>query len=220
MKDVHSLPVMEDLIGHLGGAQYYSKTVLKSGFWQFLEAEFYRSKTGFVTQDGLYQLKGIPFGLQASCPNFQRLIFLFGRGSCGWNVSAILTTSWCMENTCPSPRLPPWSTYRLLEVRQTFHPPRRSPSSGVFPRRLQPSPSLLFPVPLGQGRGGCSTLSFHKRSWWTSFSLSAGYDETSSTGICPSGTFSFASFWRRADILEMVPGRRAWLRIFKAYFPS
>ena len=74
VKDVHPLPVMDDLIGHLEGAKYYSTMDLEAGFWQIPVAECDRPKTAFVTPDGLYQFKRLPFGLQASPPNFQRFM--------------------------------------------------------------------------------------------------------------------------------------------------
>jgi hypothetical protein len=72
--DVHPLPVMDDLIGHLDGATYYSSVDLESGFWQIPLASESRPRSAFVTPDGLYQFTRLPFGLQASPPNFQRLM--------------------------------------------------------------------------------------------------------------------------------------------------
>ena len=74
LKDNFPLPVMEDLINHLDGATYFSCVDLESGFWQIGVAEVDRLKTSFVTADGQYQFKRLPFGLQASPPNFQRLM--------------------------------------------------------------------------------------------------------------------------------------------------
>ena len=65
---------MDDLIGQLDGATYYSSVDLEAGFWQIPVALEDRPKTAFVTPDGLYQFKRLPFGLQASPPNFQRLM--------------------------------------------------------------------------------------------------------------------------------------------------
>ena len=72
--DVHPLPVMDDLIGHLDGATYYSSVDLEAGFWQIPLAQESRSRSSFVTPDGQYQFTRLPFGLQASPPNFQRLM--------------------------------------------------------------------------------------------------------------------------------------------------
>jgi hypothetical protein len=73
-RDVHPLPVMDDLLGQLDGATYYSSMDLEAGFWQIPVAPGDRPKCAFVTPDGLYQFKRLPFGLQASPPNFQRLM--------------------------------------------------------------------------------------------------------------------------------------------------
>ena len=52
VRDVHPLPVMEDLIGQLDGATYYTSVDLEVGFWQIPVAESDRPKTAFVTSDG------------------------------------------------------------------------------------------------------------------------------------------------------------------------
>ena len=74
IKDTYPLPVMDDLIGHLDGATYFSSVDLESGFWQIAVAKEDRPKTAFITPDGVWQFKRLPFGLQSSPPNFQRLM--------------------------------------------------------------------------------------------------------------------------------------------------
>ena len=74
IKDTYPLPVMDDLIGHLDGATYFSSVDLESGFWQIAVASEDRPKTAFITPDGVWQFKRLPFGLQSSPPNFQRLM--------------------------------------------------------------------------------------------------------------------------------------------------
>ena len=74
VRDVYPLPVMEEVIGYLEGARYFSSVDLESGFWQIPIAEEHRHKTAFVTTDGLFQFKRLPFGLHSSPPNFQRLM--------------------------------------------------------------------------------------------------------------------------------------------------
>ena len=80
VRDVYPLPVMDDLIGQLDGANYYSSIDLEAGFWQIGVAECDRPKTAFMTPDGLYQFRRLPFGLQASPPNFQRLMNMVLKG--------------------------------------------------------------------------------------------------------------------------------------------
>ena len=63
VKDVHPRTIMDDLIGNLEGANYYSTMDLEAGFWQIPVAECDNSKTAFVTPDGLNQFKRHPFGL-------------------------------------------------------------------------------------------------------------------------------------------------------------
>ena len=73
-KDVYPLPVMDDILTYLSGARYFSSIDLEWGFWQIPVAEEHRHKTAFVTTDGLFQFKRLPFGLHTSPPNFQRLM--------------------------------------------------------------------------------------------------------------------------------------------------
>ena len=75
IKDTYPLPVMDDLIGHLDKATYFSLVDLESGFWQIAVAREDRPKTAFITPDGVWQFKRLPFGLQSSPPNFQRLMY-------------------------------------------------------------------------------------------------------------------------------------------------
>jgi len=74
VRDVYPLKNMDDLIGSLDGARYFSSVDLESGFWQIPLSPGSRARSAFVTPDGLYQFKRLPFGLQASPPNFQRLM--------------------------------------------------------------------------------------------------------------------------------------------------
>ena len=53
-RDVLPLPVMDDLLGQLDGATYYSSMDLEAGFWQTPLAPGDRLKCAFVTPDGLY----------------------------------------------------------------------------------------------------------------------------------------------------------------------
>ena len=73
-KDVYPLPVMDDILTYLSGARFFSSMDLEWGFWQIPVAEEHRHKTAFVTTDGLFQFKRLPFGLHTSPPNFQRLM--------------------------------------------------------------------------------------------------------------------------------------------------
>ena len=72
VKDSYPLPRMDDCLAALGGNLFFSTLDLVSGYWQIPVAEKDREKTAFVTGDGLYQFKVMPFGLQNAPATFQR----------------------------------------------------------------------------------------------------------------------------------------------------
>lgn len=60
-KGVYPLPRIDGALD--AGASYFSSIDLRSGYWKIAVDEKDREKTAFVTYDGLYQLKDMPFGL-------------------------------------------------------------------------------------------------------------------------------------------------------------
>ena len=74
VEDVYPLPRIEDALGTLEGSVYFSSLDMQSGFWQIQVKPEDRPKTAFVTSDGLYQFKVLPFGLVNSPRTFQRMM--------------------------------------------------------------------------------------------------------------------------------------------------
>ena len=72
-KDVYPLPRIDDSLDRLRCAHYFSLD-LKSGYWQIEVDERDREKTAFVTPDGLYQFRVLPFGLCSAPATFQRMM--------------------------------------------------------------------------------------------------------------------------------------------------
>lgn len=70
--DVYPLPRIEDALSLLQGSTYFSSLDMQSGFWQIKVDPKDRAKTAFVTPDGLFQFKVLPFGLINSPRTFQR----------------------------------------------------------------------------------------------------------------------------------------------------
>jgi hypothetical protein len=71
-KDPYPLPRIDDILDRLGEAKVMSKMDLQSGFWQIPVAQEDRHQTAFITKDGTFQFKRMPFGLTGAPPTFQR----------------------------------------------------------------------------------------------------------------------------------------------------
>ena len=72
--DGEPMPNAEDIFVKLQADVYFSKFDLSKGFWQIPLRLEDRPKTAFVTPDGLYQFKKMPFGLVNATASFNRMM--------------------------------------------------------------------------------------------------------------------------------------------------
>ena len=72
--DTFPIPRMDDCIDKVGNAKYVTKFDLLKGFWQIPLTDRAKEISAFVTPDGLFQYKVMPFGMKNSPATFQRLI--------------------------------------------------------------------------------------------------------------------------------------------------
>ena len=73
--DNEPIPNMDELISDISDAKYFTKMDLSKGYWQIPVAEQDRSKTAFVTPDGQYEFKVLPFGLVNAPAVFTRMMW-------------------------------------------------------------------------------------------------------------------------------------------------
>ncbi|CAB3260211.1 unnamed protein product [Arctia plantaginis] len=74
LKDHFPLPLIEDQIDQLSGSKYFTCLDLTSGYYQIPVKADCRHLTAFITPNGLYQFKRVPFGLVNAPSVFQRTI--------------------------------------------------------------------------------------------------------------------------------------------------
>ncbi|MCU7801257.1 MAG: reverse transcriptase, partial [gamma proteobacterium symbiont of Lucinoma myriamae] len=72
--DSYPIPRIDDCIDKIGSAKYVTKFDLLKGYWQVPLTERAKEVSAFVTPNGLYQYKVMPFGMKNSPATFQRLI--------------------------------------------------------------------------------------------------------------------------------------------------
>lgn len=73
-KDSYPLPRIDDALDKLRGAKYFTTLDCDQAYYQIEMEESSKDKTAFITPDGLYNFRVLPFGLSNSPASFQRLI--------------------------------------------------------------------------------------------------------------------------------------------------
>ena len=72
--DSYPIPRIDDCIDKIGSAKFVSKFGLLKGYWQVPLTERAKEISAFVTPDGLFQYKVMPFGMKNAPATFQRMI--------------------------------------------------------------------------------------------------------------------------------------------------
>ena len=72
--DAFPIPRLEDCIDQVGHAKYVTKVDLLKGYFQVPLTERASEISAFVTHDGLYRFKVLPFGMKNAPATFQRLM--------------------------------------------------------------------------------------------------------------------------------------------------
>ena len=74
MKDAYPLPRIDASLRLLGNQQWFSTMDLASGYWQVAMSPEAKRKAAFVTNEGLFQFRVMPFGLCNAPATFERLM--------------------------------------------------------------------------------------------------------------------------------------------------
>ena len=79
-KDAYPLPRIDDSLDALAGSTLFSTLDLTSGYWQIPLDEDAQNKSAFVTRNGLWKWKVLPFGLTSAPATFERMMETVLRG--------------------------------------------------------------------------------------------------------------------------------------------
>ena len=72
--DSYPIPRIDDCIDRIGVSKYVSKLDLLKGYWQVPLTDRAKEISAFVTPDGFFQYKVMPFGMKNAPATFQRMI--------------------------------------------------------------------------------------------------------------------------------------------------
>jgi len=76
----YPMPQIDDILDQVGQAKYITTLDLAKGYWQVPVAVEDPHKTAFVSSQGLFQFKVMPFGLCGAPVTFQRMMDKVTRG--------------------------------------------------------------------------------------------------------------------------------------------
>ena len=80
VEDPFPIPVLEEALGRVAGHEWYTKLDLSKGYWQIKLSEDSSLKCGLVTEDNVYQMVKMPFGLKNATAEFMRAMALVTHG--------------------------------------------------------------------------------------------------------------------------------------------
>lgn len=78
--DAEPIPDQEEIFAKLTDDNFFTKIDLTKGYWQVPLTDHAKPITAFVTPDGLYQFKAMPFGLMNAPASFSRVMRTVLRG--------------------------------------------------------------------------------------------------------------------------------------------
>ena len=80
VRDAEPIPDQDEIFAKLANDYYFTKIDLTKGYWQVPLTDHAKPFTAFVTPDGLYQFKTMPFGLVNAPASFSRVMRTVLRG--------------------------------------------------------------------------------------------------------------------------------------------
>ena len=74
LREIHPIPMVDETLALLSGAQLFSKLDANNGFWQVPLTEESRRLTTFITPNGRFCFNKLPFGICSAPEHFQRVM--------------------------------------------------------------------------------------------------------------------------------------------------